>query len=107
MLIRLLALSNDLNPLVFLYQDLKVLLNDSIKLFDISSSKSLTTMWVDFSNVFLTGSLYEGNPSVTIDLGFPKRLACLNRENAHSASLDLFKFQEVMNLVSESIQIQR
>ena len=42
-----------LNPLVFLYQDLKVFLNGSTKLFDISSSKSLTTIWVDFSNVSL------------------------------------------------------
>ena len=77
MLIKLLVLSFNLNPLVYLYQDLKALLNDSINLFDISSSKPLITMWVDISNVFLI------------------------------ASLDLFKLQEIMNLVSESIQIQR
>ena len=85
MLIRALALSNDLDTLVFLYQDLKVLLNDSIKLFYILSSKFLIIMRVDFSNLFFTSSLYEGNPSVTIDLGFPKCLACLKRENAHYA----------------------
>ena len=82
------ALSYDLNPFVFLYQDLNVLLKDSIKLLDISSLKSLTTMWVEPSNVFLTGSIYEGNPSVTIDLGLPKALARLNRENAHSDPRD-------------------
>ena len=59
------ALSYDLNPLVFLYQDLNVLLKDSIKLLDMSSLKSLTTICVEPSNVFLTGSLYEGKPSVT------------------------------------------
>ena len=64
---------------------LKVLLNDSIKLFYILSSKFLIIMRVDFSNLFFTSSLYEGNPSVTIDLGFPKCLACLKRENAHYA----------------------
>ena len=54
-------------------------------------------------NVFCTGSLYEGKPYVTIDLGVPNVLACLNRENAHSASRYWFRFQDVTNLVSESI----
>ena len=54
-------------------------------------------------NVFFTGSLYEGKPYVTIDLGVPKVLSCLNRENAHSASRDWFRFQDITNLVSESI----
>lgn len=101
------ALSYDLNPLVFLYQDLKVLLKDSIKLFEISSLKSLTTICFELSNVVFTGSIYDGNPSVTIDYGEPNVLACLNSEKAHSASLDLFRFHDVINLVSESIQIQR
>ena len=101
------ALSYELNPLVFLYQDLNVLLKDSIKLLDMSSLKSLTTICVEPSNVFLTGSLYEGKPSVTIYLGVPKVLERLNRENAHSASRDWFRFQDVTNLVSESIQTQR
>lgn len=98
------GLSYDLNPLVFLYQDLKVLLKDSIKLLDVSSLKSLTTICSESLNVFFTGSIYEGKPSVTIDLGVPKVLERLNRENAHSASRDLFRFQDVINLVSEYIQ---
>ena len=82
------ALSYDLNPLVFLYQDLKVLLKDSIKLLDVSSLKSLTTICLESLNVFFTGSIYEGKPSVTIDLGLPNILERLNSDNAHSASRD-------------------
>lgn len=57
--------------------------------------------------MFLNESIYDSNLSVTIDLRAPKVLAFFNRENAHFASLDLFKFNDVTNLVSESIQIQR
>ena len=100
-------LSYDLNPLVFLYQDLKVLLKGSINLLDASLLKYLTTICLDSLNVFFTGSIYEGKPSVTIDLGLPNILERLNSENVHSTSRDWFRFQDVINLVSESTQIQR
>lgn len=80
MLISILALAYHLKPLVFLYQDLNVLLKDSIKLLEI-----------------------YGKPSVTIDFGESNVLACLNKENAHSDSPDLFRFHDVTNLASESM----
>lgn len=51
--------------------------------------------------------LYDCNPSVTIDLEVPKILAFLNKENTYSHHIDLFRFQAVKNLFSESMQIYR
>ena len=80
---------------VELSKDLNVLLKDSIKLLDMSSLKSLTTICVEPSNVFLTGSLYEGKPSVTIDLGVPKVLERLNYVTLVSCQLETGRTHQI------------
>ncbi len=49
--------------------------------------------------------MYYANQYLAINLRVPKVLPILDKQNLHSYPIDLFRFQDFINLVLESIQI--